>query len=177
MKETFDIIFPLLIESEGTKYTDDPIDPGGATKYGITFSRLQLWRGKKITKDDVKSLSLDEARQIYLSHYWGFIRADSLPAGLDYTVFDFAVNSGPTRSVRMLQNMIGSKPDGDYGPATHIALEEYIKNTGLIPTIRRFNTGRRNYLKGLGTFWKYGRGWMARVDRVEHKSVELANSN
>lgn len=175
MKDTFEEIFPLLIQSEGSVYEDDPDDPGGATKYGITFDRLRLWRAKPITKNDVRALTLDEAKEIYRSsHYWGHVRGDSLPAGLDYTVFDFGVNSGPARAVRMLQTMIGAKPDGDFGPASFKALEAYIATHGLKSTIYRYNTGRRNFLKGLKTFWKYGRGWIARVDRVETKSIQLA---
>ena len=178
MKETFEEIFPLLIQSEGSVYEDDPVDPGGATKYGITFDRLRLWRGYSITKDDVRNLTLGEAKEIYRSsHYWGFVRGDSLPAGLDYTVFDFGVNSGPSRAVRMLQNLIGAKPDADFGPASFKALEAYIETHSLVKTIQRYNTGRRNFLKGSKTFWKYGRGWLARVDRVETFSIRLANKN
>jgi lysozyme family protein len=174
MENTFEEIFPLLIESEGTKFTDDPDDPGGATKYGITYDRLKLWRRKDISKRDVKELTMDEAKEIYIAHYWNFMHGNELPPGLDYTVFDFGVNSGPSRAIRMLQTMIGANPDGDYGPATAKALNDYINKHGLENTIRKYNTGRRNFLKTLKTFWKYGKGWIARVDRVEHKSIELA---
>lgn len=175
MNETFEKIFPDLMLSEGEVYEDDPVDPGGATKYGITFDRLKLWRKKSITKNDVRQLTKEEAKQIYIEMYWNFMGCDKIPAGLDWTVFDFGVNSGPSRSVKYLQELIGADVDGSYGDQTHEYLMNYIVENGIESTIIKFNDKRRYFLKGLNTFWKYGKGWLLRVDRTEKKSLELAN--
>lgn len=178
MISTFEEIFPLLIRDEGTKYTDDPDDRGGATKYGITYDRLKFWRKTSITKNDVKNLTLEEAKKIYMAHYWsGPCKSDLLPKGLDYTVFDFGVNSGPTRSARMLQQIVGSYVDGDIGHDTLIKLNKYIDSHGHDGIIIKYNSTRRKYLRTLDTFWKYGKGWLARVDRVEKKSLELCGGS
>jgi lysozyme family protein len=176
MQDTFEKIFPHLIQDEGTKYTDDPDDNGGATKYGITQSRLRLWRNdKNLSKQAVKDLTLEEAKSIYHSkHYWHAMKCDDLPAGLDYSVFDFGVNSGPARSARYLQTLVGVEPDGKIGPATLKAVHDYVEKIGITETIAKFSTGRRNYLRKLDDFPKYGKGWISRVNRVEAKSKELA---
>lgn len=174
MQNTFEKIFPLLISDEGTKYTDDPRDNGGATKYGITLDRLRLWRkDKSLPKQEVKDLTLEEAKKIFKSHYWDELLCDTLPYGVDYSVFDFGVNSGPFRSARYLQLLVGAEPDGEIGPATIKAVNQYIENNGVGTLITKFSTGRRNFLRKLDDFKYYGKGWIDRVNRVEAKSKEL----
>ena len=113
----FDRALALLLVSEGG-YVNNPRDPGGATKYGITIATLRNYRGRSVTVDDVRQLTADEAGQIYHRNYWSPVRGDLLPAGVDYAVFDFAVNSGPRKAAEMLQECLSVTVDSDIGPVT-----------------------------------------------------------
>jgi lysozyme family protein len=82
-------------------YVNNPNDPGGPTKYGITLKTLAAYRRQsKVTAADVKALSLAEAAAILDSQYWRKVWGDELPRGVDYAMFDFAVNSGPAQAVK-----------------------------------------------------------------------------
>src|SRR5690606_5273554 len=67
-----------ILASEGG-YVDHPDDPGGATNMGITIGRLSAWRGRKVTKQEVKNLTRGEALEIYKACYWDVVRGDDLP--------------------------------------------------------------------------------------------------
>jgi lysozyme family protein len=169
MKENFNKIIDEVLRSEGG-YVDHPKDPGGATNMGITFATLQRWRGHPITKNDVKNLTREEVIRIYKAFYWNVVRADELPAGLDYAVFDFAVNSGPDRAVRYLQKIVGATVDGKMGPETLRKVAAYEHQRLLI---NRYLDDRVRYLQGLANFATFGKGWMSRVNRVRKTSNDL----
>lgn len=172
MKDTLKKIYPLLLKDEGG-FTWEKTDPGGPTKYGITQDRLSLWRKREVTVDEVRALTVEEAYEIYQAMYWNALSCDNLPAGLDYAVFDFGVNSGPSRSAKALQKLVGADPDGSIGEKTLKAVAEYVSENGLEKTIKRFNTNRSNYLKTLHHFNVYGNGWLDRVDRLTKNSIAL----
>jgi lysozyme family protein len=96
----------------GYNFRSSHDDPGGATNLGVTLATLTAWRKRPTSIDDLKHLSKDEAKQIGRTQYWAFVRGDDLPKGLDYSVFDFAYNSGPVTAIKKLQTMIGASPDG-----------------------------------------------------------------
>jgi lysozyme family protein len=173
MKGNFEKVIDGLLLSEGG-YVDHPKDPGGATNMGITFAVLQAWRGKAITKQDVKNLTREEVVKIYRARYWDVVKADELPAGLDYAVFDFGVNSGPKRAIIGLQRLLGVADDGILGPITLQKAKE-VKD---LPTfINRYQDDRLRYLRQLSTFPTFGSGWVSRVERVRKASLELAGTS
>lgn len=144
-RETFPAYLPELFRHEGG-YVDHPRDPGGATNLGITFATLRNWRGKTITKADVKALTKDEAALIYRARYWNLIGADLIPAGPDAALFDVAVNSGVGRA-RQWRPLIEGK-----SPAN---------------AVRTVCAMRRAFFQSLRTFDVFGKGWMRRVNEVE----------
>jgi lysozyme family protein len=73
----------------------------------------------------VHNISDKELEQIYRSGYWNKCRCDELPTGIDYAVFDAAVNSGPGRGAKWLQAAVGAKQDGNIGPKTLSRVEEH----------------------------------------------------
>ena len=117
----------VLVHEGG--YVDHPKDPGGATNMGITHKVLARWRGvtpyTRLDKSEVKNLSKAEAAAIYRKNYWDEIRGDDLPSGVDYAIFDFAVNSGPNRAAKALQRIVKAKVDGQIGPETIAKADEY----------------------------------------------------
>jgi lysozyme family protein len=154
MRGTFDVYFPELLKHEGG-YVDHPSDPGGATKYGITIGTLKAWRGKAVTKADVKALTKAEAAAIYRARYWDAIKADDLPSGLDALAFDIAVNHGVGR-----WRQWAAIADG--------------KTT--LDAIKAVTERRRRFYRALKTFSVFGKGWMRRADDVEAWAVKRARS-
>lgn len=171
----FDICLEAVLRHEGG-YADHPSDPGGATNMGITHKTLAQWRGVSpwwaLGKDAVRNLGRAEAAEIYRSRYWNTVNAEALPAGLDLAVFDFAVNSGPDRAVRMLQAALGVPLDGIVGPVTLAALGRQ-KPADLIGTLC---DRRLAFLEGLSTFPVFGRGWTARVAAVRAMALAMAQT-
>jgi lysozyme family protein len=157
-------VLPETLRHEGG-FSKHPRDPGGATNYGITHRTLAAWRGvARVTVDQVLALGRDEAAAIYRSEYWNKVQGDQLRAGLDLVVFDAAVNSGPVRAVQWLQGALRVKVDGVLGPVT-LAAQAAAPDLGAV--IRRACALRLSFLRGLGHWDAFGRGWARRVAEVE----------
>lgn len=149
-------------------YVNHSKDPGGATNMGITHGTLSSWLGRRATLDDVRNLSKEMATAIYKANYWDKVKGDELPAGLDYVAFDAAVNSGPVRGIRWLQEGLGVSPDGIIGPVTLEAawgVSDEAINKAL--NARLAFMKRAVHPRTKARLWNtFGRGWQARVDRV-----------
>ena len=145
MKATFGAFFPHLLKHEGL-YSDHPRDPGGATNLGITLATLSRWRGRPVTKAEVRALTRDEAEKIYREWYWNKIDADLLPAGPDAALFDVAVNSGVGRAKAWLPLISGKSP---------------------VDAVKAVCARRRAFFRSLRTFDVFGKGWLRRVNEVE----------
>ena len=165
---SFEIVMPYVFADEGG-YVDHPEDPGGATNMGITFDTLQDWRGQPITKADVKALTQSEAMAIYGANYWDKIKGDDLPAGVDYAVLDFAINSGPKRAAEFLQRMVGVEDDGKIGPVTLAATAKAVPSE----LVASYCDARLRWLKGLDTWDTFGKNWERRVKDVRKHALEL----
>ena len=107
MRETLTTALDLMFGHEGG-YVNNPKDPGGATKYGITHRTLAADRGvRSVTPAQVEALSKEEAAEIYRRSYWVQSGGDLLPVGIDFMAFDYGVNSGPAQAVKSLQRVVG----------------------------------------------------------------------
>jgi len=120
---TADQIIDDILRREGSKYTNDPIDRGGPTKFGITLATLSFYRGRSCTAEDVQALTEAEARRIYRDVYvvrpkFDQIKDDALRA----LVVDWGVNSGPGTAAKALQRAAGVTADGAIGPKTLAAV-------------------------------------------------------
>jgi len=147
-------------------WSDHDRDPGGATMYGVTIGTLSKWRGRQVTKAEVKALTRSEAEQIYKAWYWDAVKGDQLPAGIDLVIYDFAVNSGPSRAARALQEALGVRQDGAIGPVTLAALSKADAHT----VINAVCDGRMAFLCELFTWDAFGKGWSNRVTDVRKKA-------
>lgn len=172
MRENLEPSLKLLFGDEGG-YSNAKTDSGNflngelvGTKYGITGKTLAASRGvKHVTAAQVKSMSIDEAEKIYRKSYWGQSGGDVLPSGLDYAVFNSAVMSGPSRAVKILQEIVGSSVDGVIGPKTLDAIKRY-RNGNTVSLIRAYCDEYMKFLQGLGGkqgFAVNGRGWTIRI--------------
>lgn len=145
-------------------YVNHPKDPGGATKQGVTQRVYDDFRRQmKLTPRPVKEMNGSERDAIYRQRYWNLIKGDLLPVGVSYVVFDGAVNSGVSQSVKWLQRALGVKADGVLGPATLTAVQGVNDHDELIAKIL---DRRMKFLKALKTWKTFGKGWTRRVDGV-----------
>ena len=144
----FDTAFNRLIDSEGG-YVNDPADPGGETKFGIS---------KRSYPDvDIANLTLEQAKAIYLRDFWNPL-GDAHPA-IKFQCFDFAVNSGIGTAIRKLQLAVGVADDGHWGPKSAAALAAMDLNDVLM----RFAAQRLLFMTSLSTWGEFGKGWARRI--------------
>ncbi len=110
MTERFLKAVQVILMHEGG-YVNHPSDPGGETKYGISKRSYPLL--------DIKNLTEERAIEIYYNDFWKRLRCDEIAdENLALHVFDFAVNAGRGRAVKMLQKMLDTSVDGIIGPHT-----------------------------------------------------------
>ncbi|MFH6786331.1 MULTISPECIES: glycoside hydrolase family 108 protein [Methylobacterium] len=165
---TFERGLSLVLTHEGG-WADDPHDPGGATNLGVTIGTLSLWLGRPATRAEVRALTPASVAPLYRRRFWDAIQGDALPTGLDYALFDFAVNSGPRRAVIGLQRALGVADDGHLGPVTLGALS----GRDVPALIEALCDGRLTFLRALSTWPRFGRGWARRVEEVRAAALGL----
>lgn len=164
---TYDESLRRLLVHEGG-YTNDPADPGGPTNFGITIYDYRKYVKPGATAADVRAMKVEEAKAIYRAKYWDAQRCDALPAGVDYCVFDYGVNSGIGRAKKVLQRVVGVEADGLLGAATMTAVVAHDAKE----IIGAICDERLRFLKSLRTWPVFGKGWGRRV--VEVKAAALA---
>lgn len=149
----------LIIDLEGgDKVHSLPNDPGGLTKYGIS---------QKAYPDlDIKSITYDQASEIYFKDYWEKYRIYELSYPLALCVFDSAVNQGPGTAIRLLQRALGVKEDGILGPKTVQSANEKDQAELVI----NYLSHRAMHYSRLGTFSSFGRGWIVRLFKI-HQAI------
>lgn len=171
MKANFDLCLREVLRHEGG-WADHPSDPGGATMKGITIGTYAQWKGRKVTKAELRAISDAEVAAIYRRNYWDKVRGDDLPSGLDLVAFDAAVNSGPARGARWLQQALGVADDGKIGPATLARA-----HASYAPAVIERAVGfRLAFLKRLKTWPTFGKGWSRRVEGVRKAALDLAST-
>jgi lysozyme family protein len=120
----------------------------------------------------MRALTPDAVAPLYQANYWNRVKADNLPAGVDYCVFDAAVNSGVSRAVKWLQTAAGTAADGAIGPATLSAVEAQQPDV----LVKAYCATRLKFLQGLPTWETFGKGWGRRVAEVEAAALLLTKS-
>jgi len=169
MNRNWDKAFDLVIVNEGG-YVDNSQDPGGATNWGCTKAVWEKYVGHEVTKDDIKALTKEDVKPLYKRNYWDAIHGDALPSGLDYCIFDCAINSGTGRAAKFIQEIAGVTADGAIGNNTVAAITQI----NPVTAINEFCDKRQAFLESLKTFATFGKGWSKRVAEVRAKSLEMA---
>lgn len=170
MRSNFERSLALVLVHEGG-WSDHPKDPGGATMKGITLATFRgFYRNNRLTKEDLRNITDTQLREIYKVRYWDAVLGDDLPNGIDYAVFDFAVNSGPARAVKFLQKIVGTAQDGKMGPLTLAAVQSPARPVAIITALC---TARLAWLQTLSTFLTFGTGWARRVRNVEATATAM----
>ncbi|MEZ5818339.1 MAG: TIGR02594 family protein [Hyphomicrobiaceae bacterium] len=173
----FDRSLASVLASEGG-YSEDPYDPGGPTNKGITIGDYAAYKGEALDassyerlKAELRAIPDQSVAAIYHGRYWQPARCPELPSALAHFHFDAAVNQGVSGAARMLQESLEVASDGQIGPVTLAAA----RSRPVRVTLERYAKIRRRRYRALSHFWRFGRGWLARVDRVLAEAQRLAN--
>lgn len=158
-----DNVIQDIIRREGG-FVDHHDDPGGATRYGITQKTLSEWRGKLVSKDDVRNLDQDEARDIYRRRYvldpgYHQIGDDHLAALL----VDSGVQHGPRRATMWLQEAVGAVPDGVIGPQTLSALRRHRPRDVYLEVLARRAEFYGEIISENRSYASFALGWARRI--------------
>jgi lysozyme family protein len=170
MQSNFDACLALMLAHEGG-FVNHPQDPGGMTNLGVTKRVWEEWVGHEVDEKQMRALTPELVAPLYKRKYWDAVRADDLVSGVDYCVFDVAVNSGPGRAIKFLQSCVGVTPDGGFGPRTLAAVKESEKDPTRL--IEMYCARRLEFLQSLKTFETFGKGWSRRVQEVKDKALKM----
>ncbi len=165
----FDECLAETLSHEGG-WSDNSSDPGGATMKGVTLSAFRAFKGRRVSKAELRGISDADLRAFYRSGYWDKVRGDDLPPGLDLIAFDAAVNSGPAQGAKWLQRALGVKDDGVIGPETIAAANR--ANARIV--IERACNLRMALLHDLSTWPVFGKSWSRRVAAIRAKANDMA---
>jgi lysozyme family protein len=160
--------FKQMLASEGG-YVNHPSDPGGMTNLGVTKRVWEEWVGRESNEKEMRSLTPEMVEPLYKRKFWDACKCDELPTGVDYLVFDFAVNAGPGRSAKILQTAVGVPADGGIGPITLAA----VKAQDPTELIQKFSDAKEDFYRSLITFETFGKGWLNRVADVKVKANSM----
>lgn len=147
---TFQEVFDRTINHEGN-YTNDPRDPGGETKFGISK--------RSYPKLIIKDLTLEDAFNIYKKDFWDVISGDKLPNSVAYQLFDFAINSGIGTAIRYFQRSLGVADDGYFGPVSNDAVRLATETD----MIMKLNAERLEFMTKLKNWPDNSKGWARRI--------------
>jgi len=160
-------------------WSDDPDDPGGATNYGITIGDYARYKGvppvashSAALKERLRRIPAEEVRDIYLLFYWREGTCAALPAPVALFHFDCGVNQGVGTAARLLQRALQVDADGEIGPITLGAA----RAAPPMALLQAYAELRRARYRASRNFWKYGRGWLTRVDKTLATASAVANA-
>lgn len=149
----------------GSKFVNDPDDPGGATRWGISQ--------RAYPSLDIRNLTEAQAKQIYFVDYWKAAHCAEIPEPLAVAVFDAAVNQGVGAAVTLLQEAVKANPDGQWGPKTQAAVTvawkrfeaaaDPLRRAAIDPVNEFLSRRALRYADGKP---KFRRGWMLRLFKL-----------
>lgn len=162
-----------VLASEGG-FVDNPNDHGGATMKGITLETYRIFKkNTHLTAKDLKKISDMDVSVIYLNNYWNACRCSDLPSGIDYCVFDFAVNAGYGRSIKTLQKSVGADVDGVLGSITLALIQKFDK----ISLINAFSDQKESFYRSIvdrkPSQIEFLKGWINRINEVKKRAIKM----
>jgi lysozyme family protein len=141
------------------------------TNLGVTKRVWEEWTGHEVDEKQMRALTPELVAPLYKRKYWDACRSDDLVSGVDYAVFDVAVNSGAGRAIKFLQSCVGVDADGGFGPRTLDAVKVAEQNPERL--IELYCAKRLEFLQSLKTFETFGKGWSRRVAEVKEKALAM----
>ena len=168
MNANFDKCLDLLLDDEGG-FVNNPKDPGGMTNLGVTKAAWESFVGHTVAEKEMRNLTRKSVASFYERKYWDACKCDDIPSGIDYLIFDFAVNAGVGTAVKLLQNVLGITRDGSVGPVTlqNVAISDKID------LISRCSSAKISHYEDLPAFPEFGKGWLSRVELVKSRACSM----
>jgi lysozyme family protein len=170
MQSNFEACLEKLLAHEGG-FVHHEKDPGGMTNLGVTIRVWEEWVGHPVSEKEMRKLTPLMVAPLYKRKYWDACRADELLSGVDYCVFDVAVNSGVGRAVKLLQSCVGATPDGGFGSITMALVKKAESNPAAL--VELYCAKRLEFLQSLKTFVTFGKGWTRRVNEVKADALKM----
>lgn len=162
MLSNFPASLALVLKAEGG-FVNHPRDPGGMTNLGVTRNVWRDWVKRDVDEAEMRSLTPELVAPLYKANYWDACKCSDLPRGVDYCVFDSAVNMGSSRAAKLLQTALGVTADGSIGRATIAAATA----ADPVELLEAFSLGKEAFYQSLPTFGVFGKGWLNRVAHVQ----------
>jgi lysozyme family protein len=162
----FDQAFDIVVGHEGG-YTNNPSDPGGETKYGVSK--------RAYPNVDIANLTLDGAKQIYKTDYWDKLHLDTADPGLALIAFDASVNNGVGAATKWLQSALKVAADGVIGPATQTALQACTADKAQAALVE-MHAERINMMANLSTWKTFGKGWSRRLAQLPLQAAGMTSA-
>jgi lysozyme family protein len=162
MLSNFPTALALVLKSEGG-FVNHRNDPGGMTNLGVTRNVWKEWVKHDVDEAEMRALTPELVTPLYKARYWDACKCDDLPRGVDYAVFDSAVNMGSGRAAKLLQTALGVTADGAIGRATIAAATA----ADPVELLEAFSLGKEAFYQSLPTFATFGKGWLNRVAHVQ----------
>ena len=176
----FDQALQHVLKMEGG-FTDDPDDPGGPTNKGIILKVFCRHTGRTLNQQtrakrvaELRDIPDTLVQEIYRTRYWNPSQAADMPVAIGFMHFDASVNHGLTGAAKLLQRALVLRyanldVDGEIGPITMAA----VRGANPSELLRTYAEVRREKYRSLAHFWKFGRGWLNRVNQTEAAAGEL----
>lgn len=168
MRSNFAEALKSILVHEGG-FVNHPSDPGGMTNLGCTKAVWEEYCGYPVNEKAMRDLKPEDVAPLYKRKYWDKIQGDELPSGVDYCVFDAAINSGPSRAAKWLQACVGVEPDGSIGPKTLAAVRAMTPKQ----LIEDYSKRRLSFMMDLPHWVTFGKGWTRRVNEVTSAAAKM----
>ncbi len=141
-------------------WSDNPLDSGGCTNFGITLPVYQAWaQNYSLACTDLFLIPQTDVAKLYFDKYWTPIQGDALPIGPNLMVYDMAVNAGVYGSSRIFQQVLGVAADGVLGFHTVAAIAGHND----VQLVRALGAAQAMYYRSRASFATFGKGWLNRV--------------
>ena len=167
MNSNFQKCLDLVLQSEGGWVDGNKIgDSGGETNLGVTKKVWEEWVGHDVKT--IKDLTSADVAPLYKAKYWMACYAPQLKTGVDYMAFDMAVNAGPGRAVKLLQESVGCVPDGVIGPRTMQLIDQ--KNAQDV--VQAYSNRKTSFYESLNKP-QFIKGWLKRIEDVKLNALNM----
>ena len=168
MKQNFDKCMEMLLHHEGG-FVNRPSDPpGGMTNLGVTKKTWDDFYGDDIDEDRMRNITVDDIKPIYRTNYWERCRCQDLPSGVDWAVFDWAVNQGREGQLMLSRGPWEPMEMVPVGSQTMMAVTASQPHE----IINNIAAHQDSYYRSLGHFDKFEKGWVRRNDKTREKAID-----
>lgn len=168
MNGNFERCLALVLKSEGG-YVNNPADPGGMTNLGVTKNTYAAWVNRTVDETEMRSLTPDDVAPLYEHNYWNRVAGNELPVGVDYCVFDAAVNLGPSQAIKLIQRALNVVDDGILGEKTLAASHQ----RDAAELIEQFSEEHLQLMQTKKTWATFAKGFQNRIDFVKETALQM----